>query len=158
MAKSDEEDSDEKVTLSYFKQNLNTFSTSKLRKLAVVLLDLIREMKDEKDLVNNNLDISQDGKIALVAKISDIKSQMLVLEAENLELKKRMKGVTNKTFKGKNEASSLQLELENKLHTAEMKTNVALDRNLELERDMVRVKEELKNLSNGPIPLRFLQI
>ena len=57
MAKSDEEDSDEKVTLSYFKKNLNTFSTSKLRKLAVVLLDLISEMKDEKDLVNNNLGI-----------------------------------------------------------------------------------------------------
>ena len=144
MAKSDEEDSDEKVSLSYFKQNLNTFSTSKLRKLAVVLLDLISEMKDEKDLVNNNLDISQDGKIALVAQISDIKSQMLVLEAKNLELKKRMKGVTNKTFKGKNEASSLQLELENKLHTAEMKTKIALERNLELERDLVRVKEELE--------------
>ena len=79
MEKSDGEDADEKVTLSYFKQNLNTFSTSKLRMLAVVLLDLISEMKDEKDLVNNNLDISQDGKIALVAKISDIKSQMLVL-------------------------------------------------------------------------------
>ena len=60
MAKSDEEDSDEKVTLSYFKQNLNTFSTSKLRKLAVVLLDLISEMKDKKDFVNNNLDIFQD--------------------------------------------------------------------------------------------------
>ena len=67
MPKWDEEDSDEKVTLSYFKQNLNTFSTSKLRKLVVVLLDLISEMKDEKDLVNNNLDIFQDGKIALVA-------------------------------------------------------------------------------------------
>ena len=90
MAKSCKEDADEKVTLSYFKQNLNTFSTSKLRKLAVVLLDLISEMKDEKDLVNNNLDISQDEKIALVAQISDIKSQMLVLEAENLELKKKM--------------------------------------------------------------------
>ena len=144
MEKSDEEDSDERVILSYYNQQLNTFSTSKLRKLVVVLLDLISEMKDEKDLVNNNLDISQDGKIALVAQISDIKSQMLVLEAENLELKKRMKGVTNKTFKGKNEASILQLELENKLHTAEMKTKIALERNLELERDLVRVKEELE--------------
>ena len=38
MAKSDEEDSDEKLSLSY----------------------LISEMKDEKDLVNNNLDIFQD--------------------------------------------------------------------------------------------------
>ena len=69
---------------------------------------------------------------------------MLGLEAENLELKKRMKGVTNKTFKGKNEASILQLELQNKLHTTEMKTKIALERNLELERDLVRVKEELE--------------
>ena len=60
MAKSDEEDSDEKVTLSYFKQNLNTFSTSKLGKLDVVLFDLISEMTDEK------------GKIVLVAQIYDI--------------------------------------------------------------------------------------
>ena len=83
MAKSDEKDGGEKVTLSYFKQNLNTFSTSKLKKLVIVLLDLISEMKDEKDLVNNNLDIFQDGKIALIAQISDIESQMVVLETKS---------------------------------------------------------------------------
>ena len=38
----------------------------------------------------------------------------------------------------------MHLELENKLHTAEMKTEIALERNLELERDLVRVKEELE--------------
>ena len=62
MEKSDGEDADEKVTLSYFKQKLNTFSTSKLRKLAVVLLDLISERKSEKDPINNSLDIYQDEK------------------------------------------------------------------------------------------------
>ena len=87
MAKSDEEDSNEKVALSYFERNLNTFSTSKLKKLVVVLLDLISEMTDEKDLINNSLDIFQDGKIVLVAQISNIESQMVVLEAKNLELK-----------------------------------------------------------------------
>ena len=66
---------------------MNTFSTRKLRKLAIVLLDLISELTSEKDLINNSLDISQDGKIALVSQISDIESQMVVLEAENLELK-----------------------------------------------------------------------
>ncbi|KAH0641818.1 hypothetical protein KY285_032687 [Solanum tuberosum] len=66
MGKSNEEDADEKVTLSYFKQNLNTFSTSKLRKLAVVLLDVISKLTTKDVLVNNSLDISQDGKIALV--------------------------------------------------------------------------------------------
>ncbi|XP_069149834.1 uncharacterized protein [Solanum lycopersicum] len=145
MAKIDEEDSDEKVTLSYFKQNLNTFSTSKLRKLAIVLLDWISEMKDEKDLVNNNLDIFQDGKIALAAQISDIESQMVVLETENLKLNEKIKGATTTIFKGKNEASRLQLDLENKLNTAEMKIKGAFKRNHALERDLVRVKEELEN-------------
>lgn len=46
-------------------------------------------------------------------------------------------------FKGKNEANSLQLDLENKLHTAKMKMKLALERNLVLEKDLVRVKEEL---------------
>ena len=91
MAKSDEEDSDEKVTLSYFEQNLNTFSTSKLRKLVVVLLDLISELTNEKDLVNNSLDIFHDEKIALVAQISDIESQMVVLKAKNLTEEKDKK-------------------------------------------------------------------
>ena len=123
MAKSDEEDSDEKVSLSY----------------------LISEMKDEKDLVNNNLDIFQDGKIVLVAQVSDIESQMVVLETENLELKEKTKGATTTIFKGKSEASRLQLDLENKLHTAEIKIKVAFERNHALERDLVRVKEELEN-------------
>ena len=77
MANLDEEDADENVTLSYFKQNLNTFSTSKLRNIAVVLRDLISELTNEKDPINNSLDISQDGKIALVSQILDIESQWL---------------------------------------------------------------------------------
>ena len=96
MINSNEEDADEKVTLSYFKKNMNTFSTSKLRKLAVVLLNLISELTSEKDPISNSLDISQDEKIALVAQISDIESQMVVLEAKNLKLKEKIKGATTK--------------------------------------------------------------
>ncbi|XP_015084081.1 uncharacterized protein LOC107027425 [Solanum pennellii] len=57
------------------------------------------EMTDEKVLINNSLDMFQDGKIAIVAQISDIKSQMVVLEAENLELKEKIKGATTTIFK-----------------------------------------------------------
>ena len=39
----------------------------------------------------------------------------------------------------------MQLDLENKLHTAKMKIKVAFERNHALERDLVRVKEELEN-------------
>lgn len=52
--------------------------------------------------------------------------------------------LNEKCGKGKNEASSLQLELENKLHTTEMKMKLALDINRVLERDLVCVKEELQ--------------
>ena len=50
---------------------------------------------------------------------------MVVLEIENLELKEKIKGATTTIFKGKSEASRLQLDLENKLHTAEMKIKLA---------------------------------
>ena len=66
--------------------------------------------------------------------------------------------LNEKCGKGKNEASSLQLELENKLHTTEMKMKLALERNRVLERDLFHVKEELKNSLKWTIPLRFLQI
>ncbi|XP_069151942.1 uncharacterized protein [Solanum lycopersicum] len=107
MAKSDEEDAHETVTLSYLKRNLNTFYTSKFRKVAIVLLDLISELTSEKDPINNSLDISQDGKIALVAQISNIKSQMIVLEAKNLELKKKMKGELEKSLTWTNSSKIL---------------------------------------------------
>ena len=113
--------------------------------MTVVLLHLISELTVEKNLVNNSLDIFQDGKFALVTQISYIESQMVVLETENLELKEKTKGATTTIFKGKSEASRLQLDLENKLHTAEMKIKVAFERNQALERDLVRVKKELEN-------------
>lgn len=143
MEELDDEDANEEVTLSYFKQNSNNFSISKLRKLVVVLNDLISELTTENDLVDNCLDISQDEKIALVTQIYDIEKERVVLEAENTELKEKIKRVTTTVSKGKNEASSLQLEFENKLQTAERKMKLALERNLVLERDLVRVKEEL---------------
>ena len=90
--------------------------------------------------------------------MSDISNHIVVLEAENLEMKEKINWVINTIFKGTNEASSLQLELKSKLHIAEMKIKLALERNLELARDLVRAKEELEDLSNGPILPRYLQI
>ncbi|MDV3192335.1 MAG: hypothetical protein Q8853_02755, partial [Candidatus Phytoplasma australasiaticum] len=46
-------------------------------------------------------------------------------------------------LKGKNEFSSLQLELQEKVKDAELKLNLALERNATLERDLVKTKEEL---------------
>ncbi|KAH0765257.1 hypothetical protein KY285_001128 [Solanum tuberosum] len=51
--------------------------------------------------------------------------------------------LSEKCGSGKGEASSLQIELETSLNIAETKLAMALERNNQLERDLVRVKEEL---------------
>ncbi|KAH0776458.1 hypothetical protein KY290_007869 [Solanum tuberosum] len=51
--------------------------------------------------------------------------------------------LSKKCARGKDEASNLQLGLETSLNTAEMKLVMALERNDQLERDLVCVKEEL---------------
>ena len=61
---------------------MNAFCTGKLRKLVVVLINLISSLTSENDNFNNSLDISQYGKISLVIQISDIEKQMVVLEVE----------------------------------------------------------------------------
>lgn len=51
---------------------------------------------------------------------------------KNLELKEKIKWVTITVSKGKNKVSSLQLELENKMHTVEMNMIFSLKGNLVL--------------------------
>lgn len=96
MEKADDDDANEEVTLSCFKKNLNTFSISKLRKLVIVLINLISELMTENDLVKNIIDISQDE-----TQIFDIQKQIVVLEAENLELEEKMKRVSTVVSKEK---------------------------------------------------------
>ena len=93
--------------------------------------------------MNNSLDILHKEKVALVDQMSVVEENVIVLEAKNLELKKRLKMLSEKSGKGKEEASSMQTELEASLNTAETKLAMALERNNQLERDLVRIKEEL---------------
>ena len=65
----------------------------------------------------------------MATQIYDIGKQMAVLQAEYLDLKEKTKRVTTTISKEKNEASNLQPDLENKLHTAEMKMNLVVERN-----------------------------
>lgn len=67
---------------------------------------------------------------------------MTILEFENLELKEKLK-VCNKILKGKGKVSNLQRKLENQLKSTELKLNMAIERNDQLERDLVHVKKEL---------------
>ncbi|KAH0770354.1 hypothetical protein KY290_014335 [Solanum tuberosum] len=143
MEKSDGEEAEEEVSLSDLKQNFHVYSVKGLRNLVVVLIDSIIELTTEKDLMNNNLDILQDEKVALVDQMSVVEEQLIVLEAKNLELKEKLKMLSEKYGRGKGEASSLQIKLETCLNVAETKLAMAVERNNQLERTLVRVKEEL---------------
>ena len=131
-----------------------------MRILDVVWIDSIIESTTETELMNNSLDILHEEKVALVDQMSVVEENVIVLEAENLELKQRLKMLSKKSGKGKEEASLMQMKLETSLDTAETKLAMALERNNQLERDLVRVKKELnkslkwfrssKSLANHP--------
>ncbi|KAK4713349.1 hypothetical protein R3W88_019256 [Solanum pinnatisectum] len=145
MAKSDDEEDEEKVTFSDLKQNLNAYSIRKLRNLVVVLIDSVIELTAKKDSMNNSLVNFNEEKLALTDHVSVIEEQLIVLETENLELKEKLRMMSEKFGKGKGEASSLQMELEASLNTAETKLALALEGNDQMERDLVGLREELKN-------------
>lgn len=92
---------------------------------------------------NNSLDILHKEKVAFVGKMSVMEEQLVILETKNLDLREKLKMLSEKCDKEKNQESILPLELENNLHTTEMKMRFALERNYVLEKDLVRVKEEL---------------
>ena len=143
MAKSDDEEDEEEVTLSDLKQNLHVYCVKKLRILAAVLIDSIIESTTETELLNNSLDILHEEKVALVDQMSVVEENVIVLEAENLELKQILKMLSEKSGKGKEEASRMQMKIEAHLDTIETKLSMALKRNNQLERNLVLVKEEL---------------
>ncbi|KAH0648271.1 hypothetical protein KY285_033519 [Solanum tuberosum] len=130
------------------------YEEEKLRSLAVVLIDSFIELTTENDLMNNSLDILREEKVALVDQMSIVEEQLMVLEAENLEQKLKM--LSKKCGSGKGEANNLQIELETSLNTAETKLAMALERNNQLERDLVRVKEELNKSLKWTNSSKFL--
>ena len=52
MAHSYEEDDEDKATLLDFKQNLNTYSIKRLRRLANILIDFVIELTSVRDSMN----------------------------------------------------------------------------------------------------------
>ncbi|TMW93113.1 hypothetical protein EJD97_012181 [Solanum chilense] len=82
--------------------------------------------------------------------------KLIVLETENLELKKKLKMLSEKSGKEKGEAISIQMELEASLNSAETKLTMALEINYQLERDLVHVKEELNKYLKWATSLKLL--
>lgn len=79
MAISDDEDDEDEVTLLDIKQNLNTLSIRKLRKLTNILIDSIIELMIEKDSMNNSLDSLYEETYVMSVHMSVIEEQLVPL-------------------------------------------------------------------------------
>lgn len=96
MEKYDDEEDEEKVTLFDLKQNLNAYSIRKLKNLVVVQIDSVIELTTEKDSMNNSLDNFNKEKLSLTDHASVIEEQLIVLETKNLEIKEKLKMLSEK--------------------------------------------------------------
>ncbi|KAH0751737.1 hypothetical protein KY285_004885 [Solanum tuberosum] len=106
------------------------------------------EDDEEKDSMNNGLDILGEEKTVTTAHMSFIEEQLTVLEVENLELKNQLSIMIEKSGKRKGEDTSLQTELEASLNTTETRLALALERNDQMEKDLVLLREELNTSLN----------
>ena len=69
---------------------------------------------------------------------------MMVLEFEKLKLKEQLDLMIEKYGKRKGEATNLQAELESNLNITENRLALALERNDQMERDLVCLKQEFQ--------------
>lgn len=143
MAKSDD-DEDNKVTLLDIKENLKDYSLKELKFLTVVLIDTIGELTKDKESLNKNLNKFEEEKVELTKKLSKLHETCKSLFFENDFLNEKLSEMSKFDSKGKSEGSKIQFELEEKLVKASADLTASLERNSELEKDLVRVKDELK--------------
>ncbi|KAH0769701.1 hypothetical protein KY290_013682 [Solanum tuberosum] len=139
MAKSDDEDDKDEVTLFDLKSDLDTLSIRRLRKLAAVLIDSIDELTTENFLLSENLNRSEDEKTTLTSQLSEMNVRLSILESE-IHQTEEGPG-TSKS--GKRKLNSFELNLEESLKISESKLVAALERNSQLAKDLSKVKEEL---------------
>ncbi|KAF3669914.1 hypothetical protein FXO37_08778 [Capsicum annuum] len=88
------------------------------------------------DLMKNTIDEEE-------YEISEIREQCTKLKLGNLSLMNKLKKVDDSDSKGNKEASSLQIKIEEKLRDSQNHLMTTLYKNEELERDFVRLRDEL---------------
>ena len=69
---------------------------------------------------------------------------MASLESDKTELKKQLHLINEKAEKQKGMSNGLQVELEEKLKTYESNLGLALEKSNNLERDIIKLKDELE--------------
>ena len=109
MDQSNEEDDEDKVSLLDSKQNLNTYSLKRLRRLPNVLIDFVIELSSERDSMKAEFECLIEDTKQMGMEMSVVENQMVVLESEKLELINQLDLMIEKSGKRKGEFTSLQI-------------------------------------------------
>ncbi|XP_049373989.1 uncharacterized protein LOC125839052 [Solanum verrucosum] len=84
MAKSDDEDDSDEVTLFDLKDDLDVFPVEKLRKLVSLLIDSVDERTNENLMLNEKLSLCEDDNSALMSQVSEMSVRIGTLETSNI--------------------------------------------------------------------------
>lgn len=145
MAKSYVEDKDdEEESFLDIQKNLKSYSLNELRSLASVLIDAYCDLTKEKEPLNDDLVEFENEKSVLFVQIVELEGKVTLLSYENNTLNDKLKVIPRADPKKKGKGSDLQFELETKLNKSKLNLIASLERNKELERDLVRIKADFK--------------
>lgn len=93
------------------------------------MIDSLCELTSEKDHWRETFEVSENEKLSLVVKVSELGEKLSLMSRENDDLTENMLKVSIYEFKGNGESSSLQLELEERLKHSKKLLATSLDRN-----------------------------
>ncbi|XP_015158487.1 uncharacterized protein [Solanum tuberosum] len=141
VAKSDDEKDLNEVTLFYLKDDLDTLSINRLRKLVALLIDSVDELISKNLTISEMLRLCEDENSTLNSQISEMSVRIGTLET--CSLKPNEEHGTSKG--GKRKLSNFEVELEEKLKTSESKLAASLERNSQLMNNLGKIKEELNH-------------
>ena len=93
--------------------------------------------------MNAELDSLTENKV----KRKDKMSRMVSLEYDNSELKNQLNQITEEAEKLNGMSNGLQAEIQEKLKNSEKNLGLSLEKSNKLEKDIVKLKEELAKFS-----------
>ncbi|XP_049399696.1 uncharacterized protein LOC125863713 [Solanum stenotomum] len=145
MAKSNDEEGLNEVTLFYLKDDLDTLPIKNLRKLAALLIDSVDERTTENLMLNEKISLCEDENSTLMSQVSEMGVRIGTLETNNIIPEKE----PDTSVGGKRKLSIFEEELEEKLKILESKLVASLETNFQLRKDLSKdlskVKEELSH-------------
>ncbi|XP_059310980.1 uncharacterized protein LOC132062420 [Lycium ferocissimum] len=153
MAESETDDDYKKGEVNFHevKKNLKVYSQNKLISLSNVLINAYHALITEKGELNDEIgegelndeigEVEQERDDLLIS-TGDMKKQINETNQQNIMLENQMRRGMGASYKGKNEASKAQEELENKLKKVKQSLTAEIEKNDLLKEELKRLRRE----------------